>query len=106
MARKKQRTLCSHWCSNFRSISCSSHEQFHQYLRFNGTMFDENDLNLCSTCVCKFYNLREATNILAIPQSMNTTEEVNVNTNDHLTLQDVIFASSGHKYCVVCGDEV
>ena len=45
-------------------------------------------------------------NILAIPESMNTTEEVNVNTNDQLTLQDVIFAGSDHKYCIVCGDEV
>ena len=50
--------------------------------------------------------MREATNILAIPELMDTTEEVNVNTNDQLTLQNVIFAGSGHKYCVVCGEEV
>ena len=106
MPRKKQCTLCSRWCSNFRSISSSSHEWFHQYLHSNGTVFDENDLNLCSACVCKFYSEREATNILAIPESMDTTEEVNVNTNDQLTLQNVIFAGSGHKYCVVCGEEV
>ena len=49
--------------------------------------------------------MREATNILAIPESMDTTEEVNVNTNDP-TLQNIIFAGSGHKYCVVCGEEV
>ena len=106
MPHKKQCTLCSRCCSNFRSISSSSHEWFHQYLRSNGTVFDEIDLNLCSACVCKFCNMREATNILAIPESMDTTEEVNVNTNDQLTLQNVIFASGGHKYYVVCGDEV
>ena len=106
MPRKTQCTLCSRWCSNFRSISSSSHEWFHQYLRSNGTVFDDNDLNLCSACVCKFYNMREATNILAISESIDTTEEVSVNTSDQLTLQNVIFAGSGQKYCVVCGEEV
>ena len=37
---------------------------------------------------------------------MDTTEEVNVNTDDQLTLKSVIFAGSRHKDCGICGEEV
>ncbi|CAF4751426.1 unnamed protein product [Rotaria sp. Silwood2] len=106
MTCKKQCTLCSRWCSNYRSLSSSSHEWFHQYLWPNGTVFDENDLNICPACVRTFYNIKEATNISAIPESMDTTEEVDVDTDDQFTLRNIIFASRSHKNGVIVPQEI
>ncbi|CAF4364616.1 unnamed protein product [Rotaria sp. Silwood2] len=99
-------TLCSRWYSNYRSLSSSSHESFHQYLWSNGTVFDENDLNICPACVRTFYNIKEATNISAIPESMDTTEEVDVDTDGQFTLRNIIFAGRSHKNCVICPQEI
>jgi hypothetical protein len=107
MSRKQQCTLCSRWCSKYRSLSSSSYEWFHQYLRSNGTVFDENDLYLCCACVTPFYSIKETMNISSIPDSMDTTKAIDVNAdNDQFTLKNVIFAGDGHNKCVICREDV
>jgi hypothetical protein len=69
-------------------------------------VFDENDLNIFPACVRTFYKIKETTNTSAMPESMDTTENVDVDTDDQLTLQNVIFADRRHKYCVICPAEI
>ena len=105
MPRKKC-SICPTWCLNYRSLSSSSYEWFHQYLRSNGTLFDKNDLHLCTGCIRTFYSIKETMISLSTIESMDTTEQIDANVNDdQLTLNNVIFAGSGQKKCVICRQE-
>jgi hypothetical protein len=105
MPRKKC-ALCSHWGSDYRSLSSSSYEWSHQYLRSNGTVFDQDDLHLCSLCIRTFYSIKETIVPSSTTELMDTTEQANANVDDdRLTLNNVIFAGSGHSKCVICRQE-
>lgn len=110
MSRKKKCALCSRWCSNYRSVSSSSHQWFHQYLRSNGVSFDESDVYLCSSCVHSFYSIKEGNNISNSIESMDTSESMDAvvvdhNLDDQLILKNVVYAGSGHQRCIICREE-
>ena len=84
-------------------MSSASYEWFHQYLRSDGTVFDENDLHVCSSCVNAFYSIKEKTTNVSTTEPMDVTEEIDGDEDDDcLTLDNVIFSGAGHNRCVVC----
>ena len=106
MTRKKC-ILCTRWSFSCRSLSSSCYEWFHQHLRSQRTVFDENDLNLCSACVSNFYKMKETLTTSATPDLMDTGKENNdIEDNDQFTLNNVIFSGSGHKKCVICRKDI
>ena len=99
----KKCVLCSSWCSNYRSLSFSCFEWFYEYLRSNGMVFDKNDLHICSSCVGIFYGIKETMNSLSVVEPMDVADESSTfDDEDRLTLDNIIFARSGHTRCVIC----
>ena len=98
----KKCVLCSSWCSNYRSLWSSCYEWFYEYLRSNGTMFDKNDLHLCSSYVGTFYGTKETMNNLSVIEAMDVADESSTfDDEDRLTLENMIFARSGHtRYAI------
>ncbi|CAF1550246.1 unnamed protein product, partial [Adineta ricciae] len=104
---QKKCILCSHWSFNCRSLSSSTYRWFHEHLRSQYKVFDERDLNLCTTCVADFYKLKETLTIRLTDEPMDIADEINENGDDNqFTLENITFGGSGHKKCVVCRQDI
>lgn len=103
MPGKKKCCLCSYWLNGCRHLSTTTHDWFHEYLRANGKVFDEEDIYLYSSCVCQYYDFKKHVTISSATQSMDTSEDNDDSSdNDTLLLENVFFGDSGHKYLLRC----
>ncbi|CAF0875081.1 unnamed protein product [Didymodactylos carnosus] len=85
-----------------RTISASAYDWFHKYLQEKHVKFDQDDLHLCASCTRQLYNLKEEVN-LSSSSTMNTSPIESMETNsDELTLENIIYAGSSEKRCVIC----
>ena len=69
-------------------------------------VLDKSNLSIYTACIRIYYNVKKATNISTFPESMDTTDEINFDTNEQFTLKDSIFDGSGHKHCVLCSQKI
>ncbi|CAF4044105.1 unnamed protein product [Rotaria sp. Silwood2] len=84
-----------------RLVSSSVYDWFHKYLQEKHVKFDQDDLDLCSSCTGQFYKLKEEVNSLSTSiLSTSPIETMETNT-DELTLENVIYAGSSEKRCVI-----
>lgn len=109
---KRKCILCWKWKDPIqcRSLSSSSYEWFHEYLKEKGTSFDKNELFLCQSCVRDIYELKASRLESALPVTTDTSDIESMDTttiedNNSLTLDNVIYAGSNQSLCVVCRQE-
>lgn len=107
MPNKMKCCLCFRWTAGCRQLSSSTHDWFHKLLHEKGTSFDKENLFLCRRCVHRYYDLKAKFNeestedLMEIPDDSFQESEEN-----ELRLDNVLFAGSGHKFCVICREEV
>lgn len=106
MPSRKKCCFCSRWTSDCRSLSSSAHEWYHELLRAEGKAFDPEGLYLCARCVCQYYQLKETHVDLTDADRMDASESSDGDREDEeFALNNVLYAGSGHKNCVICRKE-
>ena len=100
-----QCVICECWRSvvECKSLSFSTYYWFHDYLRSNGKVVNVEELSYCKRSL---YTIRKRANEASeYPSSTWSSADPNENEqdNDYLTLNNVFYAGSGHKKCVVYG---
>ena len=87
--------------SKCRFVSSTAYKWFHEHFQGKDIMFSEDDLRLCSSCTRQPYNLKASIDSSATLPDLSSIDNVGTN-DDGLTLENVIYAGSGQKKCIIC----
>lgn len=102
--------ICGCWKNRreCKSLSSETYCWFHVYLKLNGKRFDKSNLFYCKGCTNALYSIkRETVGDYDVETDDSSVESMSLDSSgDSFTLDNVWFASGGHKICIICRTEV